>query len=114
MTFTIGRGNDIVCTTIAQIAQKLVDKDVESLFANMGATWDWLNSDPQMRWIGPEKGVVHIALGAVTNAIWDLWARWSGKPLWKLIVDFTPVRFQASDYETTSLVLKVLFLGGIY
>lgn len=91
MTFTIGRGNDIVCTTISQIASKLIDKNIESLFANMGETWDWLNSDPQMRWIGPEKGVVHIALGAVGNAIWDLRARWSGKPLWKLIVDFTPV-----------------------
>lgn len=91
MTFTIGRGNDIVCTTISQLASKLIDKDIESLFENMGQTWDWLNSDPQMRWIGPEKGVVHIALGAVGNAIWDLLARVRGKPLWKLIVDFTPV-----------------------
>ncbi|XP_006463191.1 hypothetical protein AGABI2DRAFT_186852 [Agaricus bisporus var. bisporus H97] len=93
MTFTIGRGNDIVCTTISQLASKLIDKDIESLFENMGQTWDWLNSDPQMRWIGPEKGVVHIALGAVGNAIWDLLARVRGKPLWKLIVDFTPEEF---------------------
>lgn len=90
MTFTIGRGNDIVCAAIHQLAQRLVDKDIEELFADMGKTWEYLNADPQLRWIGPEKGVVHIALGAVDNALWDLFARSRKKPLWKLVVDFTP------------------------
>ena len=109
MTFTIGRGNDIVCAAIRELAERLKGKDVEQLFANMGQTWDYLCSDPQLRWwdscshsfaagsdcisrIGPEKGVIHIALGAVDNALWDMYARSRGKPLWKLIVDMTPVR----------------------
>jgi L-fuconate dehydratase len=91
MTFTIGRGNDIVCSAIQQLSSRLVGKDTEELFKDMGKTWDYLNADPQMRWIGPEKGVVHIALGAVDNALWDLFARSRKKPLWKLVVDFTPV-----------------------
>src|SRR5262249_32262840 len=61
----------------------------ESLFKNMGKTWDEMTSDPQMRWLGPEKGVVHIACGAVNNALWDLFARVRQKPLWKLVVDMS-------------------------
>ncbi|KAI0792540.1 enolase C-terminal domain-like protein [Abortiporus biennis] len=90
MTFTIGRGNDIVCAAIREVAERLVGKDTEELFANMGQTWDYLCSDPQLRWIGPEKGVIHIALGAVDNALWDMFARSRKKPLWKLVVDMTP------------------------
>jgi len=90
MTFTIGRGNDIVCSAIKELANRLVGKDVEELFANMGQTWDYLCSDSQLRWIGPEKGVIHIALGAVDNALWDMYARSRNKPLWKLVVDMTP------------------------
>ncbi|OSD01376.1 enolase C-terminal domain-like protein, partial [Trametes coccinea BRFM310] len=92
MTFTIGRGNDIVCMAIQELAKRLVGKDVEELFANMGKTWDYLSSDSQLRWcvIGPEKGVIHIALGAVDNALWDMFARSRNKPLWKLVVDMTP------------------------
>ncbi|RDX40772.1 enolase C-terminal domain-like protein [Lentinus brumalis] len=90
MTFTIGRGNDIVCKAIEELAKRLLGKDTEELFANMGKTWDYLCSDPQLRWIGPEKGVIHIALGAVDNALWDMFARARGKPLWKLVVDMTP------------------------
>ncbi|KAH7926139.1 enolase C-terminal domain-like protein [Leucogyrophana mollusca] len=90
MTFTIGRGNEIVCQTIAELAKRLVGRDPESLFANMGKAWDYMCADPQMRWIGPEKGVVHIAAGAVNNALWDMFARVRGKPLWKLVVDMTP------------------------
>ena len=112
MTFTIGRGNDIVCAAIKEVAARLKGKDVEELFANMGKTWDYLCADPQLRWcvetrqciscyscadyltihrIGPEKGVIHIALGAVNNALWDMYARSRNKPLWKLVVDMTPV-----------------------
>ncbi|KAI0280050.1 enolase C-terminal domain-like protein [Russula aff. rugulosa BPL654] len=91
MTFTIGRGNDIVCQAIKEVANRLVNKEIESLFADMGKAWDHLVADSQLRWlIGPEKGVIHIATGAVDNALWDLYARARQKPLWKLIVDMSP------------------------
>jgi L-fuconate dehydratase len=90
MTFTIGRGNEIVLAAAAEVARRLVGKDIEELFSDMGKTWDYLVADPQLRWIGPEKGVIHIATGAVNNAVWDMYARSRKKPLWKLVVDFTP------------------------
>ncbi|KAI0311447.1 enolase C-terminal domain-like protein [Amylostereum chailletii] len=90
MTFTIGRGNDIVCQVVKEVASRLVGKEIESLFSNMGKAWDYLVADSQLRWIGPEKGVIHIATGAVDNALWDLYARSRKKPLWKLIVDMSP------------------------
>ena len=84
MTFTIGRGNDIVCSAMEQVAKKLVNKTTEDLFGDMGAAWSWLTADPQLRWIGPEKGVIALAIGSVLNALWDMFARSRGKPLWKL------------------------------
>ncbi|EIM84643.1 mandelate racemase/muconate lactonizing enzyme [Stereum hirsutum FP-91666 SS1] len=90
LTFTIGRGTDIVCSAIKEVASRLVNKEIEPLFANMGQAWEYLTADSQLRWIGPEKGVIHIATGAVDNALWDLYARAKKKPLWKLVVDFTP------------------------
>ncbi|KAJ4467237.1 enolase C-terminal domain-like protein [Lentinula aciculospora] len=90
MTFTIGRGNDIVCMAIREVANRLIGKETEDLFADMGKTWDFMMSDPQLRWIGPEKGVIHIATGSVNNALWDMYARSRQKPLWKLVVDFSP------------------------
>ncbi|KAG8216896.1 enolase C-terminal domain-like protein [Butyriboletus roseoflavus] len=90
MTFTIGRGNEIVCQAMTVLASKLIGRDPENLFKSMGKTWDWLSSDAQLRWIGPEKGVIHIAAGAVNNALWDMFARAREKPLWKLVVDMTP------------------------
>ncbi|TFK46785.1 enolase C-terminal domain-like protein [Heliocybe sulcata] len=90
MTFTIGRGNDIVCEAIRQVASRLVGKNTEELFADMGKAWELLVADPQLRWIGPEKGVIHIATGAVDNALWDMYARSRQKPLWKLVVDMSP------------------------
>ncbi|KAJ8586386.1 hypothetical protein M405DRAFT_843900, partial [Rhizopogon salebrosus TDB-379] len=64
MTFTIGRGQDIVCHAIREVAGRLVGLEPESLFGNMGKTWDWMCSDSQLRWIGPEKGVIHLATAA--------------------------------------------------
>lgn len=90
MTFTIGRGNDIVCQAIAALANRLIGLDPEDLFKNMGKTYDYISGDSQLRWIGPEKGVIHIAAGAVNNALWDMFARARGKPVWKLVVDMTP------------------------
>lgn len=67
-----------------------MNKSLDTLTADMGATWRSLTSDSQIRWIGPEKGVSHLALGAVVNALWDLWARVEGKPVWQLITDMSP------------------------
>ncbi|OWZ61029.1 hypothetical protein AYX15_06747, partial [Cryptococcus neoformans] len=93
MTFTIGRGNEIVCFAIEQIAKRIVGLDLAPIFADMGKFWDFLVSDPQHRWLGPEKGVIHLATAAISNAVWDMYAKHAGKPLWKLIVDFTPEEF---------------------
>ncbi|EUC48638.1 hypothetical protein COCMIDRAFT_2503 [Bipolaris oryzae ATCC 44560] len=90
MTFTIGRGNEIVCTAITHLADRIKGHTLDSLVANWGKTWRHLVNDSQLRWIGPEKGVIHLALGAVVNAIWDLWAKSLGKPVWRIVADMTP------------------------
>ena len=92
-SFTIGRGNDLVCQAAATIAERLVGKTLAELTSDMGKTWRMLVSDSQYRWIGPEKGVTHLALSACVNALWDLWGRAEGKPVWKLISDMTPEDF---------------------
>jgi L-galactonate dehydratase len=89
-TFTIGRGNEIVCTAITHLADRIKGRTLESLVSNWGQTWRHLVNDSQLRWIGPEKGVIHLALGAVVNAIWDLWAKTLGKPVWRIVADMTP------------------------
>ncbi|KAA8895861.1 L-galactonate dehydratase [Sphaerosporella brunnea] len=93
MTFTIGRGNDIVCAAIDAVAARIVGRRLEELTKDMGATWRWLVADSQLRWIGPEKGVIHLALGAVVNALWDLWAKSLGKPVWRVVADFSPEEY---------------------
>lgn len=81
MTFTIGRGNDIVCAAVDKVAERLVGKKTTELFGDMGAAWEYLLADPQLRWIGPEKGVIHIATAAVVNALWDSeWPPWTEHP----------------------------------
>src|SRR5690606_22714409 len=90
LTFTIGRGNDIVAETARQQAAALVGRDVDELAADMGGVYRALTSDSQLRWLGPEKGVVHLSVAAVLNATWDLVARRAGKPLWRLLTDMTP------------------------
>ncbi|KAI8964552.1 enolase C-terminal domain-like protein [Daldinia sp. FL1419] len=90
MTFTIGRGNDIVCAAISHLAQRIQHRTLSSLVANWGQTWRHLVNDSQLRWIGPEKGVIHLALGAVVNAVWDLWAKTLGKPVWRVVAEMTP------------------------
>ncbi|TDL18788.1 enolase C-terminal domain-like protein [Rickenella mellea] len=106
MTFTIGRGNEIVCAAIKEVARRLLNKDIETLFADMGKAWDHILADPQLRWIGPEKGVIHIASGAVNNALWDMYAKARKKPLWKLVVDMSPeeiVRSTAFRYISDAI-----------
>jgi len=88
--FTIGRGNDVEVAAIRALAGHLVGQDVEALLADMGATWRALVHDSQLRWLGPEKGVMHMAIGAAVTALWDLKAKRAGRPLWQLLAAMTP------------------------
>ena len=72
------------------MADRIKGRTLSSLVANWGQTWRHLVNDSQLRWIGPEKGVIHLALGAVVNAVWDLWAKSEGKPVWRIVADMTP------------------------
>ena len=90
VTFTIGRGNDLVAECARQISRNLVGLDVAEMAADMGGTYSRFTQDCQMRWLGPEKGVVHLALSAVMNAAWDLAGRFVGKPVWRMLADMTP------------------------
>ncbi|APU14096.1 MULTISPECIES: L-fuconate dehydratase [Actinoalloteichus] len=88
--FTIGRGNDVQCAAIALLAPYVVGRDVEELCADLGGLSRELVSDSQLRWLGPEKGVMHMAVGAVVNAAWDLAAKRAGLPVWRLLASLTP------------------------
>ncbi len=89
-TFTIGRGNDLCAEAARQRGLPLVGRSVEEAIADLGGLYRELNGDSQMRWLGPDKGVEHLGLAAVMNAMWDLAARSAGKPLWRLLVDMSP------------------------
>ncbi|MBJ6368764.1 L-fuconate dehydratase [Snuella sedimenti] len=93
LTFTIGRGNELCVAAINALSHLVVGKSLESFTQNMGAFWKMITSDSQLRWLGPEKGVIHLATGAVVNAVWDLYAKVAGKPLWRLIADMSPEEF---------------------
>ena len=80
--FTIGRGNDVVCKAIESMSQVLIGRNTEELLDNMRIAWDLFVHDSQLRWLGPEKGVEHMAIGAVLSALWDIKAKRAGKPLW--------------------------------
>jgi L-fuconate dehydratase len=94
-TFTIGRGNEVCVAAIEALAPILTGRRAEDLFADLGAFWRELTGDSQLRWIGPEKGVIHLATAALVNAVWDLYAKSEGKPLWKLVVDMSPEQLVA-------------------
>jgi L-fuconate dehydratase len=89
-TFTIGRGNDLCVEAARQRALPLIGRDVAEVIGDLGATYRGLQSDSQLRWLGPDKGVIHLALAAVMNAVWDLAARAAGKPLWRLLAEMSP------------------------
>jgi L-fuconate dehydratase len=90
LAFTIGRGTEIVVAAIDALAPLVVGLEVEAVLADTAAFWRRLAGDSQLRWLGPEKGVVHLALAAVVNAVWDLYGKREGKPVWKLLADMTP------------------------
>jgi L-fuconate dehydratase len=90
MTFTIGRGNEVCVRAIESLAPLVVGRSLEDITADMGRFWRVVAGDSQLRWIGPEKGAIHLATAAIINGVWDLWAKTEGKPVWKLLVDMSP------------------------
>jgi L-fuconate dehydratase len=89
-TFTTGRGNDVQTVMTAALAPWLVGRDVDEVLSGLGPFGRELTHDPQLRWLGPEKGVVHMACGALLNALWDLRAKRAGLPLWQLLSRLSP------------------------
>jgi L-fuconate dehydratase len=96
IALTLGDGNRLVCEAIELLAKPLVGKEINQVMANFGAFSRQLADDPSLRWLGPHKGVVHLALASVTNACFDLWAKSRGVPLWKLLLDLTPEELVAT------------------
>ncbi len=90
LTFTIGRGNEICCAAIKALEPLVVGLDMAWVAEDMGRFWRHITSDSQLRWIGPDKGAIHLATGAVVNAVWDLWAKLEGVPVWKLVSRMSP------------------------
>jgi L-fuconate dehydratase len=90
LTFTIGRGNELCVAAIESLAPLVRGLALEDIASDMGAFWRRIVGDSQLRWVGPEKGVLHLATAALVNAVWDLWAKVEGKPLWKLLADMSP------------------------
>ena len=90
VALTLGGGNDLVCQAIDALAQILVGRDIEAVMGEFGVIYAQIADHPQYRWLGPHKGIVHLALASITNACFDLWAKARGVPLWKLLIDLTP------------------------
>jgi L-fuconate dehydratase len=90
LTFTNGRGNELCVAAVRALERHVAGRDLDDVIANMRAFFRSLTQDVQLRWLGPEKGILHMATGAVINAVWDLWAKREVKPLWKLVVDMPP------------------------
>ncbi len=95
ITFTLGRGNEVVAAAVRALQHLVIGTKLESTTEAMGAFWKRLTFESQLRWIGPEKGALHLATAAIVNAVWDLWAKVEGKPVWKLVADLTPEQFVA-------------------
>ncbi len=106
LTFTIGRGNEICCMAIEAMRHLVVGTDLSTVLENPGKYWRHLTGDSQLRWIGPDKGAMHLATGAVVNAVWDLLAKHAGKPVWQLVADMSPEQIaDIVDYRYLTDVL---------
>jgi len=90
LAFTVGRGNDVQVAAIGALAPLVVGMPLEDVFADLGAFSRRLTGDSQLRWLGPDKGVIHMAAAAIVNAVWDLYARKEGKPVWRLLAEMSP------------------------
>lgn len=93
LTFTLGRGTEIVVQAVKAIEPLVVGRSLEEFTADMGKFWRHITGESQLRWIGPEKGATHLATGAIVNAVWDLWTKVEGKPVWRLVADLSPEEF---------------------
>jgi L-fuconate dehydratase len=93
ITFTLGRGNELCVKAIESLAYLVKGKSLESFTADMSGFWRMITGDSQLRWVGPEKGVIHMATSAIVNAVWDLYAKIEKKPLWRLIAEMSPEQF---------------------
>ncbi len=89
-TFTEGRGNELCVAAIRSLSYLLIGKSLNEITSDMRKFWQMITGDSQLRWLGPEKGIIHMATGALVNAVWDLYAKSEEKPLWKLVSDMTP------------------------
>ncbi len=90
LTFTIGRGNDLCTAAIDLLAERVSGMTLGDITSDMAAFWRFVTGDSQLRWLGPDKGVMHLATGALINSVWDLWAKAEGKPVWQLVTDMKP------------------------
>ncbi|GGM96843.1 l-fuconate dehydratase [Dyadobacter beijingensis] len=90
LAFTLGAGTDLVCKAITYLSESLEGREIEELMADFGTVYRKMADSPSLRWLGPHKGIIHLALAAVVNACYDLWAKSRGVPLWKLLLDLTP------------------------
>ena len=90
LTFTVGRGNEVCAKAIEAYGPLIVGQTLANITTDFAGFWRTLAGESQLRWLGPEKGVIHLALGAIVNAVWDLYAKAEGKPLWKLLSDMSP------------------------
>ena len=95
LTFTIGRGNEVCALAIEAFRARVVGQPLAAIVDDFAGFWRALANEPQLRWLGPEKGVIHLALAAIVNAVWDLHAKASRKPVWKLLADMTPQQLVA-------------------
>ena len=115
LIFTIGRGNNLCCRAVEDMRHLVLGVDFDTIRRDIGAFYDRLRSDSQLRWLGPEKGVIHMAVGGIVNAVWDMWARIEGKPLWRLLSDMSPEEFvrcldfrYVADALTRTEALKIV------
>jgi len=90
LAFTLGQGNDLVCQAVTALAEPLIGRDIETVMSDFGNVFRSIADHQHYRWLGPHKGVVHLALAAISNACFDLWAKHKGVPLWKLLLDLSP------------------------
>ena len=90
IVFTIGKGNEVCAQCVDLLAEVIVGHSVHEITTNFAAFFHKLTNEPQLRWIGPEKGAVHLAVSGIVNALWDLWGKLEGKPLWRLLLDIDP------------------------
>ena len=115
LTFTVGRGNELCIAAMESLSYLLIGKSLKDIAADMAGFWRMITGDSQFRWLGPEKGIIHMATGALVNAVWDLYAKTEGKPVWKLVADMTPEQLMGcidftyiTDAITPEEALKLL------